>query len=139
MLEQVKANWEGVVLDAAARRDRGLLRIGTVTEIIAYQRDVMSVTTKLEPGFLGLGDWTLEVHNDSGREIKGLTLTLPSEVTKASSTTIQVMTARLQDDKVILSPLDQPGFPARQLVFDTLPPGVTRLALAWAEKQEPPR
>jgi len=137
--DQVKRNWRGIVSDVAERRDRGLLWNGTVAEIVAYQRDVMSVTTKLEPGFLGLGDWTLEVRNDSGREIKGLTLTLPSEISRASSSSVQVATAKFEGDKVSVSPIGQPEFPTRQIVMDILPPGATTVTLSWAEGQEPPR
>ncbi len=137
--EQVKRNWRGVVSDAAARRNQGLLWIGTVAEIIAYQRDVISVTTRLEPGFPGLGDWSLEVRNDSGHEIKGVTLTLPAEAAKVSSGSAKIASARREGDKVILSPAGQPEFPARQLVFDTLPPGITRLTIDWVDGQDPPR
>jgi peptidoglycan/xylan/chitin deacetylase (PgdA/CDA1 family) len=136
--EQVKRNWRGVVSDAAARRDKGLLWIGTVGEIIAYQRDVMSVTTSLEPLFLGPGSWALEVHNNSGHDIKGLTLTLPAEGAIIDSGSVAIATARREGDKVMLSPAGQPAFPARQLVFGSLPLGTTRLTVRWADGQEPP-
>ena len=56
-LQGVRAAWTGVVQAAAAQRDKGNLWIGTVAEITTYQRDVMSVTTSLDHGFLGMGGW----------------------------------------------------------------------------------
>jgi hypothetical protein len=98
----------------------------------------MSVTTSLEPLFLGPGSWALEVHNNSGHDIKGLTLTLPAEGAIIDSGSVAIATARREGDKVMLSPAGQPAFPARQLVFGSLPLGTTRLTVRWADGQEPP-
>ncbi|HEX8222168.1 MAG TPA: hypothetical protein VF914_23480 [Chloroflexia bacterium] len=135
-----RQSWQRVVEAAARERDRGRLWIDTVANITAYERNVMSVTTRVEQGFLGLGGWQLKVDNGSGRELKGVTLTLPGDVRGASANGVDLLTAQVAEDGTVrLSDPDVPAFPSRQLVIDTLPPGATTIAIDWAAGQEPPK
>jgi hypothetical protein len=135
-----RQSWQSVVEAAARERDRGRLWIDTVANITAYERGVMSVTTRVEQGFLGLGGWRLKVDNDSGQELKGVTLTLPGDLRGASANGVVLRTVHVAEHGAVqLSGLGQPAFPSRQLVIDTLPPGVTTVAIEWAAGQEPPR
>ncbi|HVF98881.1 MAG TPA: hypothetical protein VND68_03510, partial [Chloroflexia bacterium] len=137
---QDRQSWQRVVEAAARERDRGRLWIDTVANITAYERGVMSLTTQLEQGFLGLGGWHLKVDNGSGQELKGVTLTLPGDVQRASADGVAVRTVRVAEDgSVRLNAPGEPAFPSRQLVLDTLPPGVTTITIEWAAGQEPPR
>ncbi|HET6312737.1 MAG TPA: polysaccharide deacetylase family protein, partial [Chloroflexia bacterium] len=127
-----RQSWQRVVEAAAHERDRGRLWIDTVASIIAYERGVMSVTTRLEQGFLGIGGRQLKVDNGSGLELKGVTLTLPGDVRSASSDGVAVRTVQVAEDGAVrLSEPGKPTFPARQLVIDTRPPGVTTIAIEW--------
>ena len=137
-LKSVRDAWEKVVSQAAHERDRGRLWIAPVADIVAYQRDVMSVTTSLEQGFLGIGGWKVQVRNDSGKELSGVTLTLPGDVARASSKDTEVLTVSRPEPNVVrLSASGQPVYPARQLVLSSLKPGVTSIEVEWAAGQEP--
>ncbi len=59
--QDVRAAWADVVTEAARQRDNGKLWIATVADITAYQRDIMSVTTSLDDGFLGMGGWKVQI------------------------------------------------------------------------------
>ncbi|MDQ3929923.1 MAG: hypothetical protein M3328_12365, partial [Chloroflexota bacterium] len=92
-----RESWQRVVEAAASERDRGRLWIDTVARITAYHASVMSVTAELEQGIMG-GGWQLKVTNDSGRELKGVTLTLPGEVRQASAGGAGLRTVGVADD-----------------------------------------
>ncbi|HEX8600965.1 MAG TPA: polysaccharide deacetylase family protein [Chloroflexia bacterium] len=135
-----RESWQRVVEAAARERDRGRLWIDTVANITAYETAIMSVTTQLEQRFMGLGGWQLNVTNNSGQELQGVTLTLPGDVRNVSSNGVTVRTVKTeQDGTVRLREPGGPEFPARQLVIDTLPPGVTTLNIEWISGQEPQR
>jgi hypothetical protein len=136
--EDVREAWEEVVAAAAQERENGRLWIAPVAEIAAFQRDVMSVTAKLDKGFLG--GWKVEVRNNSGRELSGVTLTLPGDVMRASSGDVEVLTANHPDAKTIrVSTANNHVYPASQLVLDKLKPGVATIEVEWATGQEPSR
>ncbi len=136
----VQSTWQDVVAAAAGQRDKGRLWIGTVADITAYETAAMSVTATLDNGFLGLGGWKMQVHNDSGKELSGVTVTMPGDVSKAFSKDTQVLTIYHPDpDTTRLSAPDKPQYLARQLVLPKLKPGVTTIELEWASGQEPPR
>ncbi len=130
--------WGGVVSAAVKERDNGRLWISTVANITAYERDIFSVTASLGKGFLGLGGWKLTVRNDSGRELSGVTLTLPGEVSSASSAdaTVQTVT-QSSPNSTRLSDAARPAYPARQLVLSKVKPGVTTIDIGWAPGAEP--
>jgi hypothetical protein len=133
-----RAAWQRVVEAAAQERDRGRLWIDTVANITAYQTAIMSVTTRLEQGFMGLGGWQLKVNNNSGRELHGVTLTFPGDVRNASLDGTGLRTVKTGGDgSVQLSEPGNPEFPTRQLVIGSLPPGVTTLKVEWVSGQEP--
>jgi hypothetical protein len=133
----VRAAWTDVVGEAARERDNGRLWIATVAEITAYQRDVMSVTASIQPGIPG-GKWRLEVRNASGKELRGVTLTLPGE---ASAVTGQIGTVQSvshpDPGKTRLGAPGQFAGPTRQLVLATLAPGTTAIEVEWVDGQEP--
>jgi hypothetical protein len=135
-----RQSWQRVVEAAAQERDLGRLWIDTVARITAYEAGLAGVTTSLEQGFMGLGGWQLKVTNDSERELKGVTLTLPGDARNVSAGGIGLRTVQVADDgAVYLSELDSPTFPARQIVIENLPPGITTIGIEWAAGQEPPR
>lgn len=133
---EVRAAWSGVVTATAEQRDKGRLWIATVADITAYQRDIMSVTTSLDNGFLGIGGWKVQVRNDSGKELHGVTLTMPGNVQRISSA-VDVLTVQRTDDVTRLSEPGKPFYPARQLVLPKLPPGTTTIDVEWVQGQEP--
>lgn len=129
----VRTTWQTVVKQAASERDNGRLWIDTVANITAYESAVNSVTASLDQGFLGFGGWQVRVTNNSGKEIEGLTLTLPGDVASASSNDAQVLTVYQPDNNTTrVSRPDQPVYPARQLVVSTLKPGTTTINIEWA-------
>jgi peptidoglycan/xylan/chitin deacetylase (PgdA/CDA1 family) len=135
-LQPVKDAWTGVVEAAARERDAGRLWIATVAEITAYQRDVMSVTVGL--GKDPSGGWKMAVTNDSGHDIAGVTLTLPGDAVRLSSTDAEIRTVVSPlANETRLSPPGQPSYPARQVVITTLKPGTTTIDVEWAKDQEP--
>jgi hypothetical protein len=117
-LQGVRDAWQQVVTAAAKERDSGTLWIATVAEITAYQRDVLSVTTSLERSGGSLpGGWQIQVRNDSGKELEGVTLTLPGQASQVS-----------------MGNLAGSG---RQVVLDSLPPGATVISVEWVQGREP--
>lgn len=135
-----RQSWQRVVEAAAQERDRGRLWIDTVARITEYQAGVMSVTAQLEQGFMGIGRWQVKIDNSSGQELKGVTLTLPGEARNASGGGTGLRTVQVAEDGTLrLSEPGEPVFPSRQLVLDTLPPGMTTIGITWAPGQEPPR
>lgn len=133
-------SWRRVVEATAHERDKGRLWIDTVARITAYEIGVMSVTTRLEQGFMDLGGWQLKVINGSGQELKGVTLTLPDDIANASTTGTSLRTVGIAGDGTVsLSAPGSPVFPTRQLVLETLPPGETTIGIQWAPEQEPSR
>ncbi len=75
--------------------------------------------------------------NDSGKELHGVTLTLPGDVKGISSST-EVLTVQHPNNGTIR--LSEPGnrlYPARQIVLPDLPPGTTTLEVEWTPGQEP--
>jgi peptidoglycan/xylan/chitin deacetylase (PgdA/CDA1 family) len=140
--DEARRAWEQVVAAAARERDNGRLWIAPVGEIAAFQRDALSVTAQLDAGFMGLGvqGWALRVHNASGKELNGITLTLPGEVVRVSSPDVEVLTVVHDETGATgLSPANKPAYPTRQLVLNGLRPGTTNLEVQWAPGQEPPR
>jgi peptidoglycan/xylan/chitin deacetylase (PgdA/CDA1 family) len=135
-LAPVRETWSKVVAEAAAQRDRGKLWIDTVADITAYQRDILSVTTSLDKGFLGMGGWKVQVRNDSGKDLHGVTLTMPGDVQRVSSG-VDVLTVQNANDAIRLSEPGKPVYPARQLVLPILPQGTTTLDVEWVAGQEP--
>ncbi|HUP26997.1 MAG TPA: hypothetical protein VM409_01075, partial [Chloroflexia bacterium] len=135
--DAVRSAWRGVVSDAAARRDLGQLYIGTVAEITAYQRDIMSVTTSLQ---LAMSGWTLRVTNGTDHVLHGVTITLPSEVSSTDSTDVVVSTVdSTRGGEVRVNKSAEPHFPVRRIVLAALKPGTSVVRLSWAPGQEPPR
>jgi peptidoglycan/xylan/chitin deacetylase (PgdA/CDA1 family) len=132
----VRDTWTKIVAEAASQRDKGKLWIATVADITAYQRDVMSVTTSLDKGFLGMGGWKVQVRNDSGKELHGVTLTMPGDVQRVSSGVV-LQTVQYAGDSTRLSEPGKPLYPARQIVLPNLPPGTTTLDVEWVAGQEP--
>jgi hypothetical protein len=133
----VREAWTGVTTEAVRQRDNGKLWIATVADITAYQRDIMSVTTSLDNGFLGLGGWKVRVRNDSGKELHGVTLTLPGDVKRISSP-IDVRTVHHPDaTSTRLSEPGNPVYPARQIVLPNLPQGTITIDVEWVPGQEP--
>jgi peptidoglycan/xylan/chitin deacetylase (PgdA/CDA1 family) len=133
----VRAAWTDVVGEAARERDHGRLWIATVTEITAYQRDVMSVTASIQPGTPG-GKWRIEVRNASGKELRGVTLTLPGEASAVTGQTGTVQSVSHPDpDQTRLGAPGQLAGPTRQLVLATLAPGTTAIEVEWVDGQEP--
>ena len=134
----VRTAWRDVAEAAARERDNGRLWISTVAEITAYQRDVMSVTATLQPPGLFGGKWRIEIRNDSGKELRGVTLTLPGEASTASNQSDSVRSVSHPDPAV--TRLGEPGKfegPSRQLVMSSLSPGLTTIEIEWAKGQEP--
>lgn len=140
VFDVVRQAWTDVAHKAAQERDNGRLWIATVADITEYQRDVMSVTVSLQaPGLFG-GKWRMDVHNDSGKELRGVTLTLPGEATSATDPMGIVQSVAHPDDKS--TSVSAPGNfvgPSRQIVLSTLAPGTTTIEIEWAKGQEPPR
>ncbi|HET9496196.1 MAG TPA: polysaccharide deacetylase family protein [Chloroflexia bacterium] len=144
-LAEVRASWEGVVRAAAEERDRGRLWIDTVEAITAYQRDVRGVTVALEDE-PGPGPWLMRLQNDSGRELSGVTLTLPVDaaaVTSEGAAVRPVYRGECDglDCRVTVGQATDQGFdsPARQIVLEGLRPGATTLQVEWAASGEPGR
>lgn len=135
-LADVRQTWEGVVAAAARERDNGRLHIATVADIVAYQRDVTSVTASLDKEFLG--DWKLRVSNESGKELSGVTLTLPADASYLASPDTEVLTVKWDNPKSKIQNLKS-SYPARQLVLSKLKPGVTTVSVRWADGWEPER
>jgi len=135
--DAVRAAWEGVVTEAARQRDNGKLWIATVADITTYQRDLLSVTTSLDHGFLGMGGWKVQVRNDSGKELHGVTLTLPGNVKRISSSTAVLTVQHPNKDTTSLSEPGNPLYPVRQIVLPNLPPGTTTIEVEWVPGQEP--
>jgi peptidoglycan/xylan/chitin deacetylase (PgdA/CDA1 family) len=135
--DAVRAAWKGVVTEGARERDNGKLWIATVADITTYQRDLLSVTTSLDHGFLGLGGWKVQVSNESGKELHGVTLTLPGDVKRISSSTEVLTVQHPSNDTTHLSEPGNPLYPARQIVLPNLPPGTTAIEVEWVPGQEP--
>jgi hypothetical protein len=137
-LQPVRDAWKGVVEAAAKERDAGRLWIATVGQITAFQRDVMSVTVALDKD--SSGAWRMNVTNNAGHNIKGVTLTLPGDATALSSPDAEIRTVvhpTTGPVRTALSPADKPSYPARQLGISDLKPGVTTIGVQWATGQEP--
>jgi hypothetical protein len=140
VFDVVRQAWTAVVHQAAQERDNGRLWIATVADITEYQRNVMSVTATLQPPGLFGGKWRLEVHNDSGKELRGVTLTLPGEAVSVNDPSGTTQSVSHPGDKS--TALSAPGTfvgPSRQIVISTLVPGTTTIEIEWAKGQEPPR
>lgn len=138
-LAKIRQAWQAVTEAAVKERAQGRLWVATVADITAYQRAVMSVTTQLDSGFMGFGGSHVRVTNNSGKELHGVTLTLPGDVRSASSADTGIRTVLHSDSGAIsLSDASKPVFPARQLVLDTLKPGTTTVDIEWAPGGEPP-
>jgi hypothetical protein len=75
-LADVRTAWQAVTEAAARERDDGKLWIATVADITAYQREVQGVTATLQK--VG-SQWQMVVRNESGAELRVVTLTLPGE------------------------------------------------------------
>ncbi len=134
--DEVRRAWQEVVAAAARERDHGRLWIAPVGQIAAFQRDVLGVTVQLDHGLLG--GWKLLVRNSSGKQLDGVTLTLPCEVVRASSGDVQLLAVYHPDAATTrLAPADRPVYPTRQLVLDGLKPGTATIELEWAPGQEP--
>jgi peptidoglycan/xylan/chitin deacetylase (PgdA/CDA1 family) len=135
--EEVREAWSVVVGAAARERDRGRLWIATVAEITAYQRDLISITTTLECGLAG---WKVRINSALDRPISGVTLTLPGDVKRATSSEVGVSTVYHPEAGVtrVTSP-GQGQYPARQLVLNDLKPGSAVIDVEWASGQEPLR
>lgn len=133
-------SWRRVIYAAVAERDRGRLWIDTVASITAYESAVKRVTVQLQQTFMGLGGWQLQVTNGSGRELEGVTITLPGDVSSASQGGAGIRTVQVAEDgKVTLSAPGNPVFPSRRLVIERLRPGTTTIEIDWAAGQEPSR
>jgi peptidoglycan/xylan/chitin deacetylase (PgdA/CDA1 family) len=144
-LAQVRASWDGFVQAAARERDRGRLWIDTVEAITAYQRDVHEVTVALEDE-PGPGPWLLKLQNNSGRELSGVTLTLPVEVAAVSADGVAVRPVYRGeceglDCRVTAGQATNSGFdsPARQIVLEGLKPGATTIHVEWHAGKAPGR
>jgi hypothetical protein len=143
-LAQVRESWEGVVRAAAEERDRGRLWVDTVEAITAYQRAVLSVTVRLEDQS-GPGPWLMRVENSSGRELAGVTLTLPGEAVAAQSESVAVRPVTRNDcdgfDCRITVGQANGTFdtPARQIVLEALKPGSSTIEVEWAAGDGPAR
>ena len=79
----------------------------------------------------------MAVTNDAGHAIQGITLTLPGDATSLSSPDATIYTVTHPDGDTRLSSAANPVYPARQLVIDTLKPGVITINVQWASGQEP--
>lgn len=134
----VRQAWTDVAGAAARERDNGRLWIATVAEITAYQRDVMSVTATLQPPGITGGKWRIEVRNDSGRQLQGVTLTLPGEAATADDQpgTIQSV-LHPKDGETRLGAAGKFEGPSRQIVLSVLAPGTTSIEVEWVKGQEP--
>ena len=141
-LAPVRDAWDAVVGEAAKQRDAGNLWVGTVAEIAAYQADIAQVSVKWERGFLNLGGWKLVVHNDSGKELDGVTLTMPGEVRRARSEGVAVRFVRVTSGPGDVVPgrvevVESQVQPTRQLVLNNLKPGAAEVEIEWMAGQEP--
>jgi hypothetical protein len=141
-LDSVRETWSTVVREAASQRDTGKLWIATVADIVAFQTDIRHVSARLERGFLGVGGWKLVVRNDSGKELGGITLTMPGEVKRAVSGSAPVGFVRVTGQPGAVVPdkievVDSQEQTTRQLVFEKLQPGTTEVEIEWASGQEP--
>ncbi len=138
--EGVRATWTDVVEAAARERDNGRLWIATVADITAFQHDVMSVTSTLQPPGIFGGKWQIEVRNNSGKELHGVTLTLPGEAASAidQGGTVQSVSHPDADATSLSAPGKFEG-PSRQIVLSILQPGTTTIEVEWAKGQEPPQ
>lgn len=136
----VRQAWTDVVHKAAQERDKGRAWIATVADITEYQRDVMSVTVSLQaPGIFG-GKWRMDVHNDSGKELDGVTLTLPGEVVAISDPQGTIRSVSYSEEAgTVLSEPGKFAGPSRQIVLSRLGPGSTSFDVEWAKGQEPPK
>lgn len=137
----VRSSWQRVVEAATLERDRGRLWIDTVASIIDYEIGIKGVTTEIQQSFMGLGGWTLVINNNSGRELEGVTLTLPGHVSNASQGDVSLRTVHIVPPAgtVAVSSPGSPLFPSRQLVIEHLKPGTTTIQVDWAPGQEPSR
>jgi peptidoglycan/xylan/chitin deacetylase (PgdA/CDA1 family) len=137
-----RAAWEQVVSATARLRDSGSVWIATVADIVAYQSDIGKVSASLERGFLGWGGWKLIVRNDSGKELSGVTLTMPGEVRTAGAGGTEVHFVRVtgQEGEIVPDKIEvvrSQEQPTRQLVFPALPAGTSEVNIEWAPGQEP--
>ncbi|HEX9988778.1 MAG TPA: polysaccharide deacetylase family protein [Chloroflexia bacterium] len=136
--EGVREAWEEVVATAAQERDNGRLWIAPVGDIVAYQRDVMRVEVSLDKDLFS--GWKLHVLNYTNKELSGVTLTMPGDISRASSSDVEVLTVNHPDEKTTrVSASTGQVFPSRQLVLAKLKPGVTTIEVEWAAGQEPSR
>ena len=134
----VRAAWKDVVVEAARERDHGRLWIATVAEITAYQRDVMSITATLQPPDAAGGKWRIEIRNASGKELHGVTLTLPAEASAVTGQTGTVQSvSHPYPNQTRLSAPGQLAGPTRQLVLASMAPGTTTIEVEWVDGQEP--
>jgi peptidoglycan/xylan/chitin deacetylase (PgdA/CDA1 family) len=137
-LAGIRSDWEAVVGEAAKERDNGRLWIATVADITAYQRDVMSVTASLDKEFFG--GWKIHVNNALGKPISGVTLTMPGDAARLSSSDVDVRPVyHLEPGVTRVSDAGKPQYPARQIVLEDLKPGSATIDVEWAPGQEPPR
>lgn len=136
-LNEVRDAWQTVVSSAARERDNGRLNIATVADIVAYQRDVLSITATLNHDLQG---WTLRVNNALDKPISGVTLTLPGDAAYVFSTQVDVRTVHHPQQALTrVSDRDKPVYPARQLVLNDLKPGASSIRVEWLPGQEPLR
>lgn len=133
-LDGERAAWEGVVRRAAEARNAGRLWISSVSDIVAFQTAAQEVTAVLEK----LPDgWRINVSNKSGRQLQGVTLTMPAEISSARSN-LSLLTVALDENKAtILSEVGEALFPTRQLVIPNLPVGDSAIDVEWVAGMEP--
>lgn len=139
VFDVVRQAWTDVVEEAARLRDQGKLWIDTVAEITQYQRDVMSITATLKPPGIFGGKWQVEVSNNSGKELAGVTLTLPGEAASASDQAGTLQSVARTGDSTTMSEPGKFAGPSRQVVLAKLAPGTITIEIEWVKGQEPPR
>lgn len=138
-MKDIQAAWTQVVSAAAQERDKGRLWIATVADITAYPRDVMSVTVSLSKEWLG-GTWKIHVNNALDKPISGVTITLPGDAARATSSQVDVRTVyHPTPDTTKVSDAGKLVYPARQIVLNDLKPGASTIDVEWARGQEPPQ
>jgi hypothetical protein len=96
----------------------------------------MSVTATLESSF---GNWKLQVNNHLGRELSGVTLTLPGAARRVSSSQVEVKAVERGSDGStrLVTPRPDASSPATQIVLQGLKPGASTIDIEWSQGQEP--
>lgn len=135
-MNDIRDAWEKVVSAAADERDKGRLWVDTVANITAYQRDIMSITATLDKDWLG--GWKIHVNNALDKPLSGVTLTLPGDTTRISSSQADLRTVYHPEPGITkTSDAGNPIYPARQIVLHDLKPGAATIEVEWAAGQEP--